>query len=233
MARKVYLAMPSMTGKPDVESFHCLLDSVRELERAGHEVFIKFCIRDFVAARMRNNFLMNFIASGFDDLVMIDDDMAWEEGALARLLSHPVDLVGGVYPKRQDKRVYPVRRIPGAELDRATGLLEVKYMPTGFMRITRACALEMIAKHQHLEYYEPMLPGKKAYAVFWFDLHKGESDTDLPEIWTEDYTFCRRWREIGGRCYVDTYLTFKHIGRNAWIGCYADDAGLVKIEAAE
>jgi hypothetical protein len=168
--------------------------------------------------------------------VFIDDDMSWEDGALLRLLSHPVDLVAGVYPKRQDKLEYPVRRLPGAELDRQSGLLEVRHLPTGFMRITRACAVEMIQKHQHLAYYDQdVAHTKTSYALFWFDLMKGESDTDLPEIWGEDYTFCRRWREIGGKCYLDTYLTFRHIGRKAWEGCYALDSGLmhVELEAAE
>lgn len=233
--RKVYLAMPSATGKPDLETFHCLLASVREVERAGFHVMVKFCIRDFIPARMRNQFLMHFVQSGYDDLVFIDDDMGWEDGALLRLLSHDVDVVGGVYPKRQDKLEYPVKRLPGAEFDKETGLLEVKYLPTGFMRITRKCAVEMIEKHKHLAYYdENIKPDKTAYAVFWFDLlPTGDGHTDLPEIWTEDYSFCRKWRDIGGRCYADTYLTFRHIGRKAWEGCYALDSGLVQMEAAQ
>ena len=233
MARKIYLAMPSMTGKPDVESFHCLVESVRELERAGHEVYMKFVIRDGMLPRMRNQYLMHFIQSGADDLVFIDDDMAWEVGALERLLSHPVDLVGGVYPKRQDKLTYPCKRLPGAELDRATGLLEMRYLPTGFLRITRACALRMVEAFKDRVYHEPDAPGGKAYAVFWFDLMPGEDGGGMNEIWGEDFSFCRRWREIGGQVWCDTYLTFKHIGRKAWQGCYADDAGLVKLEAAQ
>lgn len=223
MPRKLYLAMPSATGKPDLETFHCLLASVREVERAGFDVMIKFCIRDFIPARMRNQFLMHFIQSGYDDLVFIDDDMAWEDGALLRLLSHPVDLVAGVYPKRQDKLEYTAKRLPGAVLDKQTGLLEVQYLPTGFMRITRHCAVTMVENYKHLAYYdENIVPDKTAYAVFWFDLHKGDHDTPLPEIWTEDFSFCRKWREIGGRVWADTYLTFRHIGRKAWQGCYAD-----------
>jgi hypothetical protein len=235
MARKVFIAMPSMTGKPDLEAYHCHLATMRELERAGYEVMVKFCIRDFIAPRMRNLFLMKFIESGYDDLVFIDDDVSWEDGAMLRLLSHPVDLVAGIYPKRQDKLEYPVKRLDGAELDKQTGLLEVQLLPTGFMRITRKCALEMVEKHQHLAYFEPNAKDGKAYAVFWFDMLPGDHPDagGLPEIWTEDYSFCRKWREIGGRCYADTYLTFRHIGRKGWEGCYALDRGLLQPQAAE
>ena len=71
--------------------------------------------------------------------------------------------------------------------------------------------------------------------LFWVLLAPGleASDDGLPEIWGEDFTFCKRWRDIGGKVYLDALLRFQHIGRKAWSGCYAESLNVASLIAAE
>lgn len=219
-SRKVFVAMMSR-DKPEMETSMALLYTMREIEKAGGRMVLKYVVKDSMIPRTRNAFVADFLASDCTDLVMLDDDVVWDRDAVLRLLSHDCDVVGGVYPKRSDPLQYPVRLLDGATLDQVTGLMEVKYLPGGFLRMTRAALEKMIAAFPHLRYRDRDAPGGYAHALFWFDLAPDDEDGEI-ETWGEDFTFCRRWREIDGKVMCDTLLRFKHIGRKAYEGCYAE-----------
>lgn len=235
MSRSVYIAVPSLGGRPDLAHQACMLAEMQSLQAAGYRVTYKPLVGDSIIARTRNYFVADFLASGCDDLVMIDDDLTWEEGAVVRLLSHPCEVVGGVYPKRQDALEFPVRRLPGAPFDMATGLMEVMLLPTGFLRMTRECLEKMIAAYPDTRYHDRHHPEVDFHALFWIVLAPGlDAPVDgLPEIWGEDFTFCKRWRDIGGKVYLDALLRFQHIGRKVWSGCYAESLNVASLIAAE
>jgi hypothetical protein len=219
--QKLFLAMPSLSGRPDIATVSALIETLVSLKGAGVSVHFKPVIGDSIIARTRNYLVADFLRSDCTDLIMVDDDLWWPANAIQRLLSHPCDVVGGVYPKRQDVLEYPVRRKPGAQVDLKTGLLEVELLPTGFLRITRTCLEKMIQANPQLMYRDQHFPGVDFHALFWVELGKS-IETGDPAVWGEDFTFCRRWREMGGTVWLDTLIEFKHIGRKAWSGCYAD-----------
>lgn len=234
---KVFLAMPSFTGRPDIETQMSVVHGVSELKASGIDVLFKpFCGNSIIPV-VRNAIVTQFLQSDCTDLIMLDDDIAWEDGALKRLLSHPVDLVGGVYPKRQDKLEFPVKRLRGAPVDMATGLMEVRGLPGGFLRMTRQCLDSMCEHYKHLRYYDRGVPGGVSVALFWNELWPGidkDSPENMPEPWGEDFTFCQRWRDMGGKVYLDTLISFRHIGRKAYDGCYASTMPVAALfEAAE
>jgi hypothetical protein len=230
--RRVYLAMFSFTGRPDAETQQSLVETTQDLMRAGIDMKFHLCVGDSILPRARNRVLAEFLASGCDDLVMLDDDMAWEDAAVRRILSHDCDLVGGTYPTRADPIKFPIKRLTGGAFNPQTGLLEVRMLPTGFLRISRKCAETMVAAHPELAYRDRNAPGGKAHALFWFDLMPSEEGGELPEVVGEDYRFCMRWRDLGGKVYCDTLLRFRHIGRKAFEGCYAETLPLASLVTA-
>lgn len=225
MTKNVYLAMPTYTGTPRAETFHALLNEVREMERRGWTVRVKFTVGDSMIFRTRNMFVADVIAHPeVTDLVMIDDDVDWESGALIRLLQHPCDVVCGVYPKRQEKLEFPCKSMPGAIPDR-NGLLEMRMVPTGFLRITRETLVKMVERYPERAYRETALPGGKAWALFFNELRIDEdapAEDGLKDLWGEDFAFCKLWTGMGGKIYADTLLAFQHIGKHAFTGCYAE-----------
>jgi hypothetical protein len=214
--RQVFIAVASYSQKTCTAFTHSLLKTIPELSARGYTVHVETLCNDALIARARNTLLSVFYHRNYDDLVFIDDDMGWEDGAVSRLLDHPVELVGGLYPVRKDKEEYMLRWEEGkktAQLDPANGLLEVDCIPTGFMRITRACAEKMINAYSERWYHEDSGAVEKSWAVF--DCMMIDN-----RYWGEDFLFCQRWRKIGGRVWVDPWLKFKHVGEKVYEGCF-------------
>jgi hypothetical protein len=224
MSKHVYIFVPTYTGAPRIETMFCLMDLQKGLAERGWDATWKFTVGDSIIPRSRNMAVADFLSKKqCTDLVMLDDDLEWEPGAVIRLLQHNCDVVGGLYPKRQEKLEFPVKRLKGVEPDPKTGLLEVRFLPTGFLRMTRTCLETMVAKYEHLSYVEELVDTGKAWCLFWFELLPDDDDPDGPkQMWGEDYTFCRRWRALGGKVYGDTFLRFKHFGKKGYEGCYAE-----------
>lgn len=221
MTRKVYIAMPTR-DRPHIETQFSLLAMQRDFDKNRVPHVMRYTIGDSMLPKVRNFYVADFLASNCTDLIMLDDDLKWEDGAIMRLLSHDCEVVGGVYPKREEPKTYPVKLLPGQLVDPKTGLLEVQFLPTGFLRITRSCLERMVAAYPHLAYYDKDAPGETAHALFWFDLHPDPENGRLT-CWGEDFTFCRRWRDIGGKVMADTLLHFFHMGGKGYQGCYAED----------
>jgi hypothetical protein len=43
-------------------------------------------------------------------------------------------------------------------------------------------------------------------------------DPDGGDYLSEDYTFCRRWRAIGGEVWLDTRSKLMHVGPREFVG---------------
>jgi hypothetical protein len=225
--KHIYLFTPSYTGKPDIENMHGMLGTLQDIAAKKWDVKLKYTVGDSLIPRARNMVLADAYANPeVTDVVMIDDDVRFEPGAVMRLLSHPVDLVMGAYPKRAEPLTYPIKRLGDEMPDVSTGLMKIRMGPAGFMRMTRDCIKRMIEAYPERVYYDENVPGGKAWALFMLELGASPVDEQnkygIPEMWGEDFTFCKLWNDIGGTVWLDTLLTFQHIGRKAFEGCYAE-----------
>jgi hypothetical protein len=159
--------------------------------------------RDLAVAR--------FLESKADHLFFIDADLGWPDDAVARLIAHDKDVVGGAYPIKHDERLYPV--ICGE--DKQDGLISATGLPGGFLCIKRR-VLETIASSVP-HYHKAM----------------GARVMDVPAVFArefigsqmigEDFMFCRRAREAGFELWLDPDISFSHVGTKAWRGNYAKD----------
>ena len=213
--RNVYLALPAYNGAVRVETTACLADTVAEFCRLGWKYNLRISVGDSILPRARNKFIAECLAGDYTDLVFIDHDIAWGKNALTRLLSHHVDLVAGVYPKREDPISFPVRFLSGEiKRDDVTGLVPVDGVPAGFLRITTRALRAMVQHYYHMRYEEKGVPGDVAWALFDFQLVEGK-------YWGEDFVFCRRFRDMGGEILVDPDIEFAHIGTKGFQGSLA------------
>lgn len=183
----------------------------------GWQVHLKFTVGNGLIHHARDRFVADFLTTDCTDLVMLDDDLAWEDGAVIRLLQHDCDMVGGIYPKKENPICFPVKRLEGEDV-REDGLLKVRMLPGGFMRMTRECLIAMTEHYSDLAYSDEAVPGKKNCALFLPALLPMDNGDN--ELWGEDFMFCRRWLDMGGEIFADTLLRFKHIGRASYEACY-------------
>ncbi len=216
------IAIISHSRELDWEVPLSIYQCIYPLQAMGWHVNFATHIGDADLAGGRNMIFANAYLGPFTHLLCVDNDVSWKEGTIERMIQHPVDLVGGAYPKRSDNEGYPVRTNPKHRqfIDPVTreprddGLLLVDGVPTGFLMMSRNCLNRMVEAHKDQWYVDQRLPGGKAWNVFEFAVRNNQRVT-------EDFYFCEKWQAIGGDVWCDPHLTLHHHGGKTYSGGFA------------
>jgi len=154
-----------------------------------------------------------FVNSSCTDLIFIDWDVSWPAGSMKRLMGHPVDIVGAIYPQRVEPVTFNVRTHEEGvyPVNTDTGLIDVLGLHTGFLRISRNAAEKMTAHYKDTDTYERN--GHRI--VHLFDRYRVPG-TD--RMLGDDYSFCQRWVDMGGKCWLDPSFSMGHTGLKTFSG---------------
>lgn len=208
--RNVLVGMPTRDPRLSTGTFMSMVESIYECGNAGIALSPFSWSGDPLISHARNVIFSTFLnRTDCTDLVFIDDDVSWEPGTLLKLISHPADLVAGLYRHKRDPESYPFNLLDPdlgkLQQDRNTGLILVADVPFGFTRISRACAEKMWEAAKDKPFRHQSAPDLDCRLVFDVEYRDGQ-------YFGEDYYFCRNWREIGGQVWVDPSLVLTHHG---------------------
>lgn len=203
----VFVAVPVYGWEP-VQFRQCMM---KLQANPPCDIQIADLVGDSLVARARNTLSKQFLESDCTHLLFLDSDLIFSPEHIARLVSHDVDCVSGFYPKKQEGEL---QWVCNAKLDTLTpredGLQEVRYMGTGFMLIKRHVFERMIAAYGRQIAYHPDSAPDKTEWDFW---SVGPYEKDgFTRYLSEDWYFCQRWLDLGGKVYGDTKVIAKHIG---------------------
>jgi hypothetical protein len=152
---------------------------------------------------------------GFDYVVFIDDDVSWTPADMVKLLKAEGDVVGGTYRFKNDDETYmgvPMLGATGRPLVRDDGCIEADRLPAGFLRVSWRAVWRFAASYPQLVVWADPDPS--------VDLFNHGAHTD-GLWWGEDYSFCRRWRGLGGDVWLVPDLDLTHHGKDkAYPGNY-------------
>ncbi len=180
---------------------------LRELEAQGWEVWR----RPGSAAidRERSRLATEALDAGFDSLLWVDSDQVFEAGA-ARALDELNEPFVSALIARRGVRDFACVFADGTEevvLGDGGGPLEVRYVGCGFCLVRRA-AFELVARYWGLP---RVVDPSGAIVPFYLPMVTAIPDRGLAYL-GEDYAFCERLRQAGGRILVDTRLRVGHLG---------------------
>jgi hypothetical protein len=179
-----------------------------ELERRGYPVWR---IPGFAAIdQCRNQLATDALARGFEELMWVDADIAFEPDAVDRLRGHSLPIVSGIYPKKSG-RALASRLMPDTKevvFGAGGGLIEILYAAGGFLH-TRRDVYEAIRRHWNLPICNEAF-GKPTVPYFMPMVAEGERG---PSYLAEDFSFSHRARAAGFKIYADTTIRLGHIGR--------------------
>ena len=218
---KLIFAIPTIDGSIRSECVLSLMAAQRLLFESKIDSDL-FVIADCPYLPTARNTLVAMFLRELEatDLLFVDSDVGFDAEAVLRLLHRPEELVAGVYPLKRDSGGWPMvmQTCDGIPLGR-DGLIEADFVPTGFMRIKRGVFDCLIAAYPELRYADSVVEtmGDTTLRAAWDFFHMG-IDSERQRYTTEDYAFCQRWRDIGGRLWIDPDITFSHIGRKAYQG---------------
>ncbi|HWN95012.1 MAG TPA: FkbM family methyltransferase [Methylomirabilota bacterium] len=165
-------------------------------------------------ARSRNALTAEFLRSDCTHLLMMDCDLIFSPGHVARMVAHDVPVVGGAYPKKQQGPLeWVINTLPGQPTKPAAGgLLPVRYVGTGFICVRRD-VFEQMREHYPESRYIADYGERGEECDFWPMGVYRPTPGDPGRYLSEDWYFCQRWLDMGGTVYLDTGTILKHVGQ--------------------
>ncbi len=182
-------------------------ESLRGLERRGYAVRR---VRGYAAIdAARNQMATDALAAGFEELMWVDADIAFDPADVDRLRAHRLPLVCGLYAKKS-RREFACAFLPGTEqvvFGPPGGLAEIHYCGFGFV-LTRRELYETMHRRLSLpvcnqRFGKPLVPYFAPLVV---------KDGDGAWYLGEDYAFCERARQCGFKVLADTTVRLWHMG---------------------
>lgn len=218
-ARHIWIAIPAYTGTIHLGTMRSLIADMLAFADRGDRVTIFDESGNAMIGDCRGLIVAKFLDSDATDLVFIDSDVVWEAGALLKLVDQPVQFAAGIYPQRKDPLNFCVRRLEGANwADPKTKLLEVQGVPAGCIRLRRHMLEQMVEAYPETDFYCPDAPNDTVWDLF--GAFRDPRDRRIK--YGEDYSFCERWRALGGRIWVDPEMRMGHVGFKTFTGSWGD-----------
>jgi hypothetical protein len=206
---KVFIATPAFDGKVTVPYACALADTRLYLAANSIETVIRIHTSGSLLVRERNDLVKAFLETDATHMLCIDADIGWDPLSVKKLIDYNEDFVAALYPARGEK-CFLYRGVYGENKRMDVSekkLLQMEYIPAGFMLLKR-CVLEKMIAHFPELYYEPKdesLKYTKGHYLFATELWDGE-------FWDEDYVFCRRARQAGFKIWIDPIIELHHAG---------------------
>lgn len=215
--RRVLLGTPAYTWSVDVRYAHAFGLTIKLCMEKGIDLRWVFPPGDALVQSACNDLIAHARYGNFDDLIIIGSDQDWEPAWIVKLLSYPVDCVGGpVRKKTDDREVYNVRAPAGVRSFRRHPDYDIVTAPdmtvgTGFMRLSRK-ALD--ALWDAAEKYTIM--GRDRPSAWIFDVRPVNG-----HLVSEDNHMCFTLRRLGFEIWLDPLMCGGHIGPKRFAGDFA------------
>ena len=233
---KLFLSTPCYGGICLEHYAKSIINLQLKLYEAGIELYLDTIENESLVHRARNVSVGAFMRkTDYDYFMFIDADIHFDPESVVSLIKSNHDLSVACYPKKyinwdnistvtdpEKAKFYSselVVNINDSNNKIVNGFIEVLDGPTGFMLIKRTVFEQMEEKF-------PELLCKNDHIIREFDTYYALFDCMIdPEskrYLSEDYAFCRRWQQIGGKIYADTNTILGHVGNLSFTGCLED-----------
>jgi len=233
---KVFLSTPCYGGLCLEKYMISVIKLQLLLMRKNVQLYVDTTENESLVHRARNVAVGRFMQKTDADLFLfIDADIDFDPEAVVRLVESGHDISCACYPKKvvmwdQAKKAVeegddrPMAMLSsslvinfGAQSRQVVdGFIEILDGPTGFMMIKR----EVFKK---LEDAFPELWCKNDHQNRDFDDYHACFDCMIDpgnkRYLSEDYAFCRRWQQIGGKIHADVRTSLGHVGNLPFTGC--------------
>jgi len=206
---RVHICMPCYGGMLTESTFMSYIKWANTARQLNLDWTMETMVNESLISRARNTLVAKFLNNPTSThLMFIDADIGWEPWHLLVLLNRDVDVIGGLYPMKSLPVRWVVNGFDGADQG-PDGLQEVSKTGTGFMLVKRQ-VFDKLNVHPAVKSFnnDVGLPKElDAHLRTYYDTAVREN-----RYYSEDWTFCENWRDIGGKVWVDKRVLLKHTG---------------------
>jgi len=193
---------------------------------------------DALVTRARQTIVCHFLDHPqATHLLFIDADIGFEPEQVFRLLEFDADFTAAVYPVKQINwefmpaavqagrtplesatLSYVVERTASEDLILRNGFVKSRYAGTGFMMIRRSALESMIDHYPELRYTHEHQANDPLEGSRWRSALFNSMIDESGHFLSEDFSFCRRWTDMGGEIWVDHTARLEHVGLMVYRG---------------
>jgi hypothetical protein len=206
---RVHICMPCYGGMLTESTFMSFIKWSNTARQLGIEWTMETMTNESLITRARNTLTAKFLTNpDSTHLMFIDADIGWEPWHLLVLLNRDVDVIGGLYPMKSLPIKWCVNGFEGAA-EGPDGLQEVTKTGTGFLLIKKH-VFEKLNSHPNVKSFKNDIGLSAELDPFM----KTYFDTGVREnrYYSEDWSFCENWRDVGGKVWVDKRVLLRHTG---------------------
>ncbi len=237
----IFVGIPCYGGWIAVETMMSVFDAVVALGKHQIRVHLHGQSGESLIPRGRNSITHKFLhESQCSHLLFVDADLQFPPEAIVALALSGYDVVGVPYPRKHVdfdllRAAVAHETATGVRLDLAKlcgdlvldklegaaeagdGFVEVASIGAGLLLIKREVFVAMAERYPEIAYREDVpVPGDRV-CDFWFTGIAQEPGYG-PRYLSEDYGFCRRWRDMGGKIHAYLNASVTHWGRFGFQG---------------
>lgn len=218
----ILFCTPCYSGLAYAHFLKSLLDTQEVMLSKGIDHDFLFTVNESLIHRARNNSVATFLESDFAYLMFIDADIEFSPNDVGKIwnLAQENPVVTAAYPMKRkdtplsawkDGKLLEIQHPEEAsdlmwegKIHSHMGSVTVDYCGTGFLMIHRSVFEKLkIPEIEHLNDKGPCWG-------FFDPVYDGEGPEKVPL--SEDYAFCKRWREVGGEILLDPSIRLGHWG---------------------
>jgi hypothetical protein len=202
-------------------------------------------LKSSLVTQGRNLCVSNFLSGDYTHLLFIDSDISFQSDSIFKMIGLDKEVISIPYPmktvdwdsmyKRLDKiknsdqlsklgLMYPIKVENQDEVKSVNGVIEVTAAPTGCMLIKREAFNKLIEAYPELRIDQPtIVNGKQVNRLNFWNFFDTYFDPDDHKYHGEDFSFCMKWRKIGGKCYCYIVDEITHVGEHSYTGRFWDE----------
>lgn len=209
-APHLHFLIPCYGGQISEATFTSFVRFSLKAREWGIDWTLDTLVNESLIPRGRNALVAKAMANPLaTHLMFIDSDIMFEPSDVLSLIQENVDVIGGGYPKKNLPIDYVINPCPGGHQDE--GKIEVLRLGTGFLLVQRHVFERLAEANPNLKYIDDcgLDPSLNPYLYAYFDCGL------VPgcEVYmSEDWMFCNRWRELGGKVYLSKRFALAHVG---------------------
>ena len=233
----VFIATPCFGGLVSQHYMQSVISLIQYAGQAGFDAVLALLGHDSLITRSRNTLVAQFLnTSAATHLLFIDADISFDPRQVHEMLAFDQDVVAGIYPlKVINWDNAALQRLANGETFQSAPLLYVGTLCTGNESERRGRFATgvycgggfLMIKRQVIEQMIVAYPESRYTNVHAFSNAKGDEyhaifecliDPETRTYVSEDFGFCQKWRNMGGKIWLDTESRLTHIGAYNFVG---------------
>jgi hypothetical protein len=235
----VAIATPMYGGNCKGEYMHSVMGLAFALASRGDYVSFPRSYNESIISMARDGLAYEFLDSNADVLLFVDADTSFDVASVVKMIDSDKDIIGAIYPRKtlnwdlikqavlsgeeehleQLTGAFTGRTIPQGTEIKISEPVEVDAIGTGLMCIKRRVFEEMApSSRKYIDYTVKYGMQVKRDLTQFFD----NAFNEKGELLGEDYYFCSKWKELGGKIYAAPWVNTSHHGDYAFSGSFAE-----------